>query len=97
MDCQSETYRGLHIVVINTFSGKVETAKVFDTYKSSASLEYFISRMSYPKGYLVIAVCKDECTTNLSLKVIEWFKSMGATAIEQLGYRCGYAFIGVVG
>ena len=53
--------------------------------------------MSYPKGYLVLAACKDECSTNLSLKAKEWFKSMGSTDIEVVGYRCGYAFIGVVG
>ena len=28
-------YRGLHIVIINPQSGKIELAQVFDTYQSS--------------------------------------------------------------
>ncbi len=28
-------YRGLHIAIINPYTGKVEVARVFDTYKSS--------------------------------------------------------------
>ena len=39
---ENDHYRGLHIVIINSTNGKIEHAKVFDTYKSSSLLETFI-------------------------------------------------------
>ena len=35
----NDHYRGLHIAVINSINGIVETAQVFDTYKSSTEFE----------------------------------------------------------
>ena len=35
-------YRGLHMVIINPFTGKVEFTQVFDTYKSSTEINEFI-------------------------------------------------------
>ena len=60
-------YRGLHIVVINPSNGKVEMAKVFDTYKTSNAFDNFIDER-IPHGYVVIAACKDDCVTKLSRK-----------------------------
>ena len=57
--------RGLHIVIINPFNGQIESAKVFDTYESSAALNKFILE-DVPQSYIVVAACKDECSTNLS-------------------------------
>ena len=57
--------RGLHIVVINTFNGRVETAKVFDTYKGSQEFDKFI-RDDILEGFIVVAACKDDCVSNLS-------------------------------
>ena len=58
-------YRGLHIVVINPTNGKVEAAKVFDTYVSSDALDGFID-IGFPEGYIIAAACMDECQVNLS-------------------------------
>lgn len=42
-------------------------SRVFDTYKSSEELEKFIDRKkNLAEGSIVIAACKDECTSNLS-------------------------------
>ena len=35
--------RGLHLVLINPATGKAETKRAFDTYKSSESFDKFIS------------------------------------------------------
>ena len=40
---ESGHLRGLHIVVISPINGKVISAKVFDTYKSSAGLNDFLN------------------------------------------------------
>ena len=46
-------------------------AKIFDTYKSSSALESFIeTKLTDLKfGDIIIAACKDECSSNLSDKV----------------------------
>ena len=58
-------FRGLHMVVINPTNGKIETAKVFDTYITSEGIDDFITR-EMPEGWIVVAACKDECVTQLS-------------------------------
>ena len=93
---ENNHYRGLHIVVINTTTGQVETAKVFDTYESSASFDEFIST-EIPAGHIVIAVAKDEVSTNLSEAGMQWFLDMGSEEIRNLDYREGFAFIGQSG
>lgn len=89
-------HRGLHIVVINSSNGKVVTAKVFDTYKTSASFNDFIAK-EITTGFIVVAACKDDCITNLSTEGKAWFTKMGSREISNLAYRCGFAFIGMSG
>ena len=57
--------RGLHIVIINSRSGEIQTAKVFDTYSSSESFQEF-TRKEILEGCVVVAACKDDCATKLS-------------------------------
>lgn len=84
------------MVVINSSNGDFEVAKVFDTYKTSEELDQFIHGAA-AEGDIVIAACKDDCVTNLSEKGKQWFADMGSTEIWDLGYRCGFAFIGIFG
>ena len=63
---ENKHYRGLHIVIINPENGKVECAKVFDTYKSSACIDNFLFNIDLPEGYIVVAACKDDCVTKMS-------------------------------
>ena len=39
---ENDSKRGLHIVVINPYSGTVESACIFDTYISGEKLDDFI-------------------------------------------------------
>ena len=63
---ENNHYRGLHIVIVNPQTGKVESAQAFDTYISSEALEAFTDEI--PEGRIVVAACMDECATELSLK-----------------------------
>ena len=36
---ENNNERGLHIAIINTTTGEIENAKIFDTYKSSNEFE----------------------------------------------------------
>ena len=89
-------HRGLHIVVLNPRSCLVEWAQAYDTYQSSEELDKFIDA-GLPIGHIVIAACKDECRKHLSKQAQLWFATMGSSEIWKLGYRCGFAFIGVYG
>ena len=75
--------RGLHIVIVNPTSGKVESAKAFDTYKSSDKLDDFLenSEVIQKEGYIVAAVCRDECVSKLSSNAKKWFLGMGSKEI----------------
>ena len=70
--------RGLHVAVINPKDFKVTFNQVFDTYKSSDELDKFIKDNDIPKGYIVAAACKDDCTTKLSKRGISWFETLGS-------------------
>lgn len=72
-------HRGLHIVVINPESGMVESAKAFDTYKSSEGLDKFLDTATIPDRHIVITACKDDCVTHLSDKAKRWLYNLGST------------------
>ena len=91
------TNRGLHVIIMDSADGSISLCLVFDTYKSSDEFEDWISKNNVNEGMIVIAACKDDCTTNMSLKVIKWFKDMGSQEITKIRYRQGFAFIGVYG
>ena len=88
-------HRGLHIVVINHFSGEVIWAKCFDTYKSSERMEAAIKTI--PKTSIIAAACQDDCASTMSKTIKEWFASMGSTEIWNIKFRHSFAFIGVLG
>lgn len=88
--------RGLHLVIMNPLNGKVEVAKVFDTYATSDQLDTLIEN-GIPEGRIVIAGCKDDCYTKMSGDAKSWFQKMGSKEIYRLYYRDGFAFIGVNG
>ena len=93
---EDDHYRGLHIVVYNPFEGKIEAARVFDTYRTSTQLDEFIDD-GVQKGHIVVAACMDECSNKLSYYAKMWFRSMGSEEIWDLEYRDGFVFIGVCG
>jgi len=92
---KNDHLRGLHVVVLN-FMGLVETARVFDTYESSAEFDKFIAT-EIPHGYIVLAASKDDCVKKLSKDGKRFFTKMGSTEIKRLGYRCSFVFIGTAG
>ena len=90
--------RGLQLAVINPITHKIETAEVFDTYKSSKDLDDFILNSRISKGRIVVAVCKDDCVTELSRSAKQWFsENLGSREIWKLKFRHGFALIGVFG
>ena len=64
---ENDHYRGLHIIVMSPTTGEVDFAAVFDTYKSSEDFDMFIRDTNIEKGSLVVAACKDDCISALSV------------------------------
>ena len=62
---ESNTLRGLHIVVLHPNTGKVVTAKVFDTYAYAELFDDFVTK-KIPDDHIIIAACKDDCVTKMS-------------------------------
>ena len=77
-------------------NGRVEPTKVFDTYEKSNGFGEFVES-DIPDGHIVVAACKDECSTGLSVNGKLWFTKMGSKEIWKVKYRCGFAFIGIIG
>lgn len=50
-----------------------------------------------PNGAIVVAGVQDEGSNKLSGTAKKWFADMGSNAINRLGFRQGWAFIGVKG
>ena len=45
----------------------------------------------------MVAACQDDCAQRMSTKIKQWFKDMGSQQIDNVDYREGFAFIGVLG
>ena len=81
------------MVIINPHTGKVNHAQVYDTYEEKEEFDKF-RRKIIPEGYIIVAACKDDCSSQLSEHAVEWFERLGSQEILDLGYREGFAFIG---
>lgn len=85
-------FRGLHIVCINPHTYNIESAQVFDTYETCEHLDNFINK-GVPENFIVVAACKDDCTTKLSENAKKWFEKMGSKKIRDLEFRQGFVFM----
>lgn len=84
------------MVLIDPFKASIVHSEVFDTYISSENFNKFILR-EIPNGFIVVAACKDDCMTGLSIKAKEWFVKLGSEQIYDLKYQHAFTFIGVKG
>ena len=91
-----EHLRGLHIVLINPVSGKVEFAQCFDTYHAHVNFDNFCDRKLEP-GTIFAAACKDDMALHISKKGRDFFEELGSEAIWDVSYRDGFAFITQIG
>ena len=82
------------MVVINPQANfTVMISQVFDTYKLTEKLDLFIKGNYVEKGYIVVAACKDDCSTKLTTEHRNWFAEFGSKEIWNLDYRDGFVFV----
>ena len=67
---------GLHLVIINRISGKVEIAKVFNTVKESHLIDIFITKYTN-KSMIIITASQTINTNTFGPNLKSWLISMG--------------------
>ena len=87
------------MVLIDPKTGKAFYSRAFDTYLCSDDFDEFTDNKdnNFTDGVIVAAACMDECVWSLSHQGKQWFADMGSKEIWKLEYRCGFAFVGVIG
>jgi hypothetical protein len=90
--------RGINVVALNQRNHKVILAKAYDTYASEqASDDMLRDLKGLRRGSIIIAAVRDEASKNLSKEARAFFAKLGSKEAPQLGYREGWAFLGVKG
>lgn len=90
--------RGLNVVALDPFKHTVLQNEFYDTYADSKASKKFVKDFKrLPKGSVVIIAAKDESSKLLNGEAKAVVQSMGSTEIVNLGFRQGFAFIGVKG
>ena len=88
------------MAIIDPKNGRVEFARVFDTYETSDGFDEFLEaeKDMIKEGHIVIAACKDECRFLLSEDPAKkWFQDMGSEEIRNFKWVNGFVFIGIFG
>lgn len=87
--------RGMTVVTMRS-DGSRKDYITFDTYADgSDALVAYISGMA--NGTVVLVGAQDEASNNFTQAARNALKTCGATLVDQVGYRSGYALIGVKG
>lgn len=90
--------RGFNIVGLDARDHTVLLAKAYDTFgNNDASSDMMKDLKGLRRGSIVIASVKDEGSRKLSAEVKNIFTKWGSKEISKLGFREGFAFIGVKG
>lgn len=87
--------RGIHVVVLNQFSGEVMAADAFDLFTSKESnglMIAFVRSISNAGRIVVMAVC-DEGTFNVNDILREEVKKLGSLLFHKLQWRSMWAFV----
>lgn len=90
--------RGLNVVAADAFTHKVLLAQAYDTYANAKESERFLNDVkAFPEGTIFMVGVRDEASTKMTEKVKKFFRKMGSSHVDQLGFRHSWAFIGVKG
>ncbi|KAI8814804.1 glycosyl hydrolases family 15-domain-containing protein [Cladochytrium replicatum] len=90
--------RGLNICILDSLDGTILDSGSFDTHISAEEAEEFARVIDYLEaGTIVVVVCKDDASENLTESSKSALESLGAGRIRDLTYRDSYCLIGEKG
>lgn len=90
--------RGLNVVALEPFKHELILNQSYDTFgDAKASAKFVKDFKKLPKASVIIIGVKDEASKRLSGEAKEVIKALGSEEIVNLGFRQGFAFIGVKG
>jgi len=90
--------RGLNVVALEPFKHEIVLNESYDTFGDSNASKKFVKQFKkLPTGAVVIIGVKDEASKKLSGDAKAVIAALGSSEIESLGFRQGFAFIGVKG
>ena len=87
---------GLHVVIINSNTGQVESAKAYESFKNFYKFEEFVDKITkkMPKGHIAVAAIKNDIHKKLYAIGRNFFQTLGSDEIWDMGYREAFCFIG---
>ncbi|XP_064087739.1 protein O-linked-mannose beta-1,2-N-acetylglucosaminyltransferase 1-like [Macrobrachium nipponense] len=85
--------RGIHLVVLNQYTGKVMTKRVFDTFAVGTEEEMteFIDQIQ--DGRILVFVVLDECSSGLTWRGRNKLRELGSRWAEKIAYRDMWALV----
>jgi len=90
--------RGLNVVALEPFKHEIILNEVYDTFGDSNASKKFVKHFKkLPTGAIVVIGVKDDASKKLSGDAKAVIAALGSSEIENLGFRQGFAFIGVKG
>jgi phosphotransferase system HPr-like phosphotransfer protein len=90
--------RGLNVVALDPFKHELLLNSAYDTYGDAKASGRFVKDFKkLPKGAVIVIGVKDDASKRLSGEAKEVIKSLGSEEILNLGFKQGFAFIGVKG
>ena len=90
--------RGMNVIVMDPFEGKIVDLNHFDTNISKNDSEQFAKRIEWlDKGYIVVIITKDDFVENLTESAIVACENIGSAFIRDCHYRDSWCIIGEKG
>lgn len=95
---REKSRRGLNVVALDPFKHEVIGNNSYDTYGDAKASKRFVRDFKrLPTGAVIVIGVRDEASKRLSGEARDVIKALGSQEIANLGFRQGFAFIGVKG
>ncbi|XP_068217724.1 LOW QUALITY PROTEIN: protein O-linked-mannose beta-1,2-N-acetylglucosaminyltransferase 1-like [Palaemon carinicauda] len=85
--------RGIHLVVLNQYTGKVMTKRVFDTFAIGTEEEMAEFIDNIQDGRILVFAVLDECSTGLTWRGRNKLRELGSRWADKIAYRDMWALV----
>lgn len=94
----SKLFRGIHVIVINQFNGRLMTADLFDTYSDGISGQLLVEFLDkIQNGRIIVLVIGDDGSRSLEKDVRMILMKHGSVHVEKLKFRSTWVFTYIEG